>query len=718
MKLTEIIRRGIFRNQPWITALTGGLQGVVEVEITNPGSSYETAPTVVFGAGAAEATATVESGIVTNIEVDVCGEYTEVPLITFTDGGGSAAAAFARIGATCLDAVVTVNLPIGFATLIYVGAKYNLYRLCAGTDAEASPTVIRPDDYHADTNAKVWKRVYVATDAKPGKYDATAAPAVTDDTADGYEPGSLWIDLTGDKAYVCLDATEGAAVWSRIDNSPLTKLNATAAPGVTNDLDEGYAPGSLWVDVTNDKAYLCLDATDGAAVWEEICEAGDLPPLPLCKYDGTAAPEATNDTTEGYGVGSRWYDVTGDAEYVCLDATEDGAVWTETTGGGGKFGKYDATAAPTANDDSGDGYEVGSIWINVTADDAYIALDVTPTAAVWQLIGDGGACAITGTGTERFLDAGLHIGAASGNPGDNNLLIDGKLGIGITPTKAIHAYEVASSVADGYCFANLNPVIAPSGAIGAGVGFNVSMTTRLDNQAITASGFAFHGLHHAFDVRAQGTGAFYLRGFYASTVLTATASGTFAQVRGFDSAGAELYSAGVTVTDMIHFLARDCYVGAGAITNQYGFYCAELAAGTNKYAFYSAGATPSVFGGPVSAGAGKFAVDADGDVVKINNVTLAWPSANAEGVLTNDGSGNLTWAAPEGGGLFGKYDATTDPTANDDTGDGYVVGSVWVNVTDDKSFICVDNTSTAAVWQQLTPNAAQTLLVVELQVFS
>jgi len=52
------------------------------------------------------------------------------------------------------------------------------------------------------------------------------------------------------------------------------KLDATQAPTVNNDIDEGYAVGSRWVDVTNDKEYVCLDNTDGAAVWTETTEAG------------------------------------------------------------------------------------------------------------------------------------------------------------------------------------------------------------------------------------------------------------------------------------------------------------------------------------------------------------------------------------------------------------------------------------------------------------
>lgn len=49
-----------------------------------------------------------------------------------------------------------------------------------------------------------------------------------------------------------------------------------------------------------------------------------------------------------------------------------------------------------------------------------------------------------------------------------------------------------------------------------------------------------------------------------------------------------------------------------------------------------------------------------------------------------------------------KYNltATADPTTDDDVGDGYTVGSRWVNVTDDKEFVCLDATAAAAVWSE------------------
>jgi hypothetical protein len=49
------------------------------------------------------------------------------------------------------------------------------------------------------------------------------------------------------------------------------------------------------------------------------------------KLDGTVAPVGTNDDSEGYSVGSLWVDTTADEAYQCLDATTNVAVWGHTT---------------------------------------------------------------------------------------------------------------------------------------------------------------------------------------------------------------------------------------------------------------------------------------------------------------------------------------------------------------------------------------------------
>jgi len=71
------------------------------------------------------------------------------PDITGLTGGGS----------TNLDGVTTTGLSIGTIVLVYDHSSgiTRIYRLLSGTDAENSPLVIRPDDFNAVSNAKVWK---------------------------------------------------------------------------------------------------------------------------------------------------------------------------------------------------------------------------------------------------------------------------------------------------------------------------------------------------------------------------------------------------------------------------------------------------------------------------------------------------------------------------------------------------------------------------------
>lgn len=66
----------------------------------------------------------------------------------------------------------------------------------------------------------------------------------------------------------------------------------------------------------------------------------------------------------------------------------------------------------------------------------------------------------------------------------------------------------------------------------------------------------------------------------------------------------------------------------------------------------------------------------------------------AEGIVRKTGVGAYT-------GMKTNLSATAAPTTGDDTVDGYVVGSIWIDTTNDDVYICVDNTTSAAVWLQL-----------------
>lgn len=51
--------------------------------------------------------------------------------------------------------------------------------------------------------------------------------------------------------------------------------SAASAPAVGDDNTVGYAPGSIWVRLDTDEAWICVDASTGAAIWVELGLAGN-----------------------------------------------------------------------------------------------------------------------------------------------------------------------------------------------------------------------------------------------------------------------------------------------------------------------------------------------------------------------------------------------------------------------------------------------------------
>lgn len=165
MKLTETIRQ--ISNRTWLASrlvgLTGGTKGVDSVVITDGGTAYTTAPAVGFSGGGgsgAAGTAVVAGGAVISVTMTNPGTgYTSEPTVDFTGGGGSGAAGTAVMLALSLDAIPTtgINLLAPLFVFFQLAGNTNAYRLRAGTDAEAAPWIIRPDDYAGTTNEKVWE---------------------------------------------------------------------------------------------------------------------------------------------------------------------------------------------------------------------------------------------------------------------------------------------------------------------------------------------------------------------------------------------------------------------------------------------------------------------------------------------------------------------------------------------------------------------------------
>lgn len=101
-------------------------------------------------------TITVNAGVLSQAVADytfqpsvMVGAVVPLNDVTSLTGGGS----------TTLDGQVTANGAIltGTVVLLSYGRVGQFWKLIAGTDAESVATgVVRPDDYHASTNARIW----------------------------------------------------------------------------------------------------------------------------------------------------------------------------------------------------------------------------------------------------------------------------------------------------------------------------------------------------------------------------------------------------------------------------------------------------------------------------------------------------------------------------------------------------------------------------------
>jgi hypothetical protein len=145
-------------------------------------------------------------------------------------------------------------------------------------------------------------------------FSATVAPDEFSDSSQGYSVGSYWYNTTADTAYTCMDASVGAAVWKQIT---------------------GAAPDNAkyWVSQANSTLTdeVNLGALGDGILYNNETAGVSTPSIIKCNLSATAAPTINDDSGDDYIVGSRWLDTTNDKEYVCLDNSLGAAVWKETT---------------------------------------------------------------------------------------------------------------------------------------------------------------------------------------------------------------------------------------------------------------------------------------------------------------------------------------------------------------------------------------------------
>lgn len=122
------------------------------------------------------------------------------------------------------------------------------------------------DDLRYEFNGSEW--VEVKLGGPLANLAATSSPTADDDETRGYEPLSVWIDISNGEYYKCLDAAAGAAVWVK-SSLTLDELGALALANNAADVPyTGSAPGA---DVA-----AALNALAGQAAAQPVIQRGTV----------------------------------------------------------------------------------------------------------------------------------------------------------------------------------------------------------------------------------------------------------------------------------------------------------------------------------------------------------------------------------------------------------------------------------------------------------
>ena len=587
---------------------------------------------------------------------------------------------------------------------------------------------------------------------------ASVAPSANDDSSAGYSPGSLWIDVLAGKVYHCVDDSAAAAVWRRADISS------------TSDIDEG---SNLFYTTARFDDRLAVKSTDDLAEGSSNLYFTDLRvdsnsnvtqntvhrsridnPHQVSKaqiglsevaniksnYAATGPPTATDDTGAGFSIGSHWIDTLADRHYVCVDATEAGAVWRQgiedhndlANVGSNSHAQIDAHIANDAKhrviDDTGTGttdlwsaskigneldtkadtghtHLAADITDFVGAADARIALQKGQQNGLATLDSNGKVPAsqldLDSVDYQGAWNAAANVPSLSSGVGDKGQYYVVSIA-GTTEIDGIDDWQVGDwFIFNGTVWQktdNSDQVTSVAGKQGV-VTLIAADIDDFDVEVANQTDVVQNTAHRSLTNNPHSVTAAQL-GLGDVSNLKSNLSATVAPVNSDDSSAG--YSVGSLWIDTDANRTYQCVdsTSGNAVWRRTDIAStSDMTEGSNLY--YTAARFDA-----------RLATKNTDDLVEGDNLYYTESRVNNNSnVAANTGHRSRTdnphnvTAAQIGLGdvsnLKAKLDATSAPNNNDDFNDGFSVGSVWIDVSGDRAYICADASVGAAVWRQI-----------------
>jgi hypothetical protein len=241
------------------------------------------------------------------------GSITGITDLAIADGGTASS--------TAPNARTALGLAIGTNVQAYDAGLLSIAGLTTAADKMIYTSAL---DTYVVTSLTPFART-VLDDADAATVRTTIG--ALDNSANTIDSGQ-YVDASIDHEHLAPDIISGLTDVTSENTDYMLIWDATDSALKKVDMGEVRGIGGDFVDLSDTPANF---TNAGRKMVRVNAGATALEFVTKTKLDATTAPTVDNDGTEYYSVGSRWCDVTNDKEYVCLDASTGAAVWTETT---------------------------------------------------------------------------------------------------------------------------------------------------------------------------------------------------------------------------------------------------------------------------------------------------------------------------------------------------------------------------------------------------